>query len=152
MRCGGYYGLSGGTPPQCVDDFLLPLYSKKYLQYRSQICRIGSLLQKLASYCFWPHFEKQDGRHGRFIIIFGHFCCPCISEGMQCTLSKFSGYVYHAESFLGYDSGYLYKIKVAAVGVSLIVFLQNTRSANISKTIIDRAISSEFWTHREPGE
>ena len=63
MRSGGYYGFSGGTPPsppppQCVDDFLLPLYSKKYLQYSSQIYRIGLLIQKLASYCFWPPFEK----------------------------------------------------------------------------------------------
>ena len=28
------------------------------------------------------------------------------------------------------------------------IFLQNTKSANISKTIRDRAISSEFLTHR----
>ena len=33
---------------------------------------------------------------------------------------------------------------MAAVGVSLTVFLQNTKSANILKTIRDRAILSEF--------
>ena len=56
----GYYGFSRDTPPlpflppppKCVDDFLLPLYSKKYFQYRSQICRIASFIQKLVSYCF----------------------------------------------------------------------------------------------------
>ena len=37
---------------------------------------------------------------------------------------------------------------MAAVGVSLTVYLQNTRSANISKTVRDRAISSEFLTRR----
>ena len=37
---------------------------------------------------------------------------------------------------------------MAAVGVSLTIFLQNTKSANISKTVRDRAISSEFLTHR----
>ena len=29
--------------------------------------------------------------------------------------------VYHAQSFLGYFTGYLYKIKMAAMGVSLII-------------------------------
>ena len=67
---------------------------------------------------------------------------------MQCTLSKFAGYVHHGQSFLGNYSGYLDKNKMAAVGVSLTVFLQNTKSANISKTVRDRAISSEFLTHR----
>ena len=37
---------------------------------------------------------------------------------------------------------------MATVGVSLTVLLQNTKSANISKTVRDRAISSEFLTHR----
>ena len=37
---------------------------------------------------------------------------------------------------------------MAAVGVSLTVFLQNTKSAYISKTVRDRAILSEFLTHR----
>ena len=32
--------------------------------------------------------------------------------------------------------------------VSLTVFLQNTKNANMSKTVRDRAISSEFLTHR----
>ena len=26
------------------------------------------MVQKLASEFFWPHFQKQDGRHGRFIM------------------------------------------------------------------------------------
>ena len=38
---------------------------------------------------------------------------------------------------------------MAAVGVSLPICLQKTKSANISKTIRDRAISSEFLTHRD---
>ena len=67
---------------------------------------------------------------------------------MQCTLSKFAGYVHHGQSFLGNYSGYLGKNKMATVGVSLTVLLQNTKSANISKTIRDRAILSEFLTHR----
>ena len=46
------------------------------------------MVQKLASEFFWPHFQKQDGRHGRFIQIFNDFCCPSISKGMQCTLSN----------------------------------------------------------------
>ena len=38
---------------------------------------------------------------------------------------------------------------MATVGVSLTVFfLQNTKSANIAKTVRDRAISSEFLTRR----
>ena len=37
---------------------------------------------------------------------------------------------------------------MAAVGVSLTVFLQNTKSANISKTVRDRVILSEFLTCR----
>ena len=37
---------------------------------------------------------------------------------------------------------------MAAMGVSLTVFLQNTKNANILKTVRDRAISSEFLTHR----
>ena len=67
---------------------------------------------------------------------------------MQCTLSKFARYVHHGQSFLGNYSGYLDKNKMAAVVVSLTVFLQNTKSANISKTERDRVISSEFLTHR----
>ena len=68
---------------------------------------------------------------------------------MQCTLSKFAGYVHHGQTFLGNYSGYLdKKNKMAAVGVSLTVFLQNTKRVNISKTVRDRAISSEFLTHR----
>ena len=37
---------------------------------------------------------------------------------------------------------------MAAVGVSLTVLLQNTKSANISKTVRDRAVVSEFLTRR----
>ena len=65
------------------------------------------MVQKLASEFFWPRFQKQDGRHGRFIQIFRDFCCPSISKGMQCTLSKFAGYVHHGQSLLGNYSGYL---------------------------------------------
>ena len=57
------------------------------------------MVQKLASEFFWPRFQKQDGRHGRFIQIFRDFCCPSISKGMQCTLSKFAGYVHPWELF-----------------------------------------------------
>ena len=106
------------------------------------------MVQKLASAFFWPRFQKQDGRHGRFIQIFRDFCCPSISKGMQCTLPKFAGYVHHCQRFLGNYSGCVDKNKMAAVGVSLTFFLQNTKSANISKTIRDRAILSEFLTHR----
>ena len=102
------------------------------------------MVQKLASEFFWPRFQKQDGRHGRFIQIFRDFCCPSISKGMQCTLSKFAGHVHRGQSLLGNYSGYLDKNKMAAVGV----FLQNTKSGNISKTVRDRAISSEFVTCR----
>ena len=92
-------------------------------------------LQKLASEFFWPRFQKQDGHYGRFIQIFRDFYCPSISKGMQCTLSKFAGYVHHGQSLLGNYSGYLDKNKMAAVGVSLTVFLQNTKSGNISKNV-----------------
>ena len=105
------------------------------------------MVQKLASEFFWPRFQKQDGRHGCFIKVFRDFCCPSISKGVQCTLSKFAGYVHHSQSFLGNYSGYLDKNKMAAVGVSLTVLLQNTKSTNISKTVRDRAISSAFLTH-----
>ena len=37
------------------------------------------MVQKLASEFFWPRFQKQDGRHDRFIQIFRDFCCPSIS-------------------------------------------------------------------------
>ena len=80
------------------------------------------MIQKLASEFFWPHFQKQDGHHSRFIQIFRDFCCTSISKGMQCTLSKFAGYVHHGQSLLGNYSGYLDKKKMAAVGVSLTVF------------------------------
>ena len=106
------------------------------------------MVQKLASEFFWPRFQKQDGCHGRFLQIFRDFCCPGISKGMQCTLSKFAGYVHHGQSLFGNYSGYLVKNKMATVGVSLTVFLQNTKSGNISKTVRDRAISSEFLTRR----
>ena len=106
------------------------------------------MVQKLASDLFWLRFQKQDGHHGRFIQIFRDCCCSSILKGMQCTLSKFAGYVHHGQSFLENYSGYLDKNKMAAVGVSLTVFLQNTKSANISKTVRDRAISSEFLTRR----
>ena len=106
------------------------------------------MVQKLASEFFWPRFQKQDGRHGCFIQIFRDFCCPSISKGMQCTLSKFAGYAHHGQSLLGNYSGYLDKNKMAAVGVCLTVFLQNTKSGNILKTVRDRAISSEFLTRR----
>ena len=106
------------------------------------------MVQKLASEFFWPRFQNQDGRHGRFIEIFRDFCCPSVSKGMQCTLSKFAGYVHHGQSLLVNYSGYLDKNKMAAVGVSLTIFLQNTKSGNISKTVRDRAISSEFLTRR----
>ena len=33
-----------------------------------QIRRIVSSLQNLDWEYFWPHFEKQDGRHGRFFV------------------------------------------------------------------------------------
>ena len=66
---------------------------------------------------------------------------------MQCTLSKFAVYVHHGQSFLGNYSGFLNKKKMAAVGVSLTVLLQNT-SASISKTVRDRAILSEFLIRR----
>ena len=105
------------------------------------------MVQKLASEFFWPRFQKQDGRHGRFIQIFRDFCCPSISKGMQCTLSKFAGYVHHGQSLFGNYSGYLDKNKMAAVGVSLTVFFYKIQN-NISKTVRDRAISSEFLTHR----
>ena len=75
------------------------------------------MVQKLAFEFFWPRFQKQDGRHGCFIQIFRDFCCPRISKGMQCTLSKFAGYVHHGQSLLGNYSGYLNKNKMAAVGV-----------------------------------
>ena len=80
------------------------------------------MVQKLPSEFFWPRFQKQDGRHGSFIQIFRDCCCPGISKGMQCTLSKFAGYVHHGQSLLGNYSGYLDKNKMAAVGVSLTVF------------------------------
>ena len=34
------------------------------------------MVQKLAFEFFWPRFQKQDGRHGRFIQIFGTFAAP----------------------------------------------------------------------------
>ena len=105
------------------------------------------MVLKLASDFFWPHFHKQDGRHGSFIQIFRDFCCPSISKGMQCTLSKFAGYVHHGQSFLGNYSGYLDKNKMAAVGVSLTDFYK-IQKVQISQTVRDTAISSEFLTHR----
>ena len=91
------------------------------------------MVQKLASEFFWPRFQKQDGRHGCFIQIFRDFCCLSISKYMQCTLSKFAGYVHHGQSFLGNYSGYLDKNEMAAMGVSLTVFLQNTKKCKYLK-------------------
>ena len=98
---------------------------------------------------FLASFPKTRWPPRQFHSNFRDFCCPSISKGMQCTLSKFAGYVHHGQTFLGNYSGYLdKKNKMAAVGVSLTVFLQNTKRVNISKTVRDRAISSEFLTHR----
>ena len=57
---------------RCFFDFqqglLWALRSKGYDRQRSQIRRICSPLQNLDWEYFWPHFEKQDGRHGRFFV------------------------------------------------------------------------------------
>ena len=106
------------------------------------------MVQKLASEFFLASFPKARWPPWPFHSNFRDFCCPSISKGMQCTLFKFAGYVHHGQSFLGNYYGYLDKNKMEAVGVSLTVFLQNTKSANISKTIRDRAIQSEFLSQR----
>ena len=61
----GYYGFRFiTTPPQCVERFHC---------YRSNKKNIIASLLKFAGYIlaweyFWPHFEKQDGRHRRFFV------------------------------------------------------------------------------------
>ena len=100
------------------------------------------MLQKLASKFFWARVQKQDGRHGRLIQIFRDFCFSSISKGMQCTLTKFAGYVHHGQSFLGNYSGYLDKNKMAAVGVSLTIFYKIKNSIRDARTSQPKKIFS----------
>ena len=103
------------------------------------------MVQKLASEFFWPRFQKQDGRHGRFIQILGTFAAPVYQRACNVHFPNLQDMFIMVKASLGII---LDNNKMAAVGVSLTVFLQNTKSANISKTVRDRAISSEFLTRR----
>ena len=100
------------------------------------------MVQKLASEFFWPRFQKQDGCHGRFIQIFRDFCCPSMSKGMQCTqicriCSSWSKLPWELFWITGQKQDRRCECFFDR-------FLQNTKSANISKTVI----SSEFLTRR----
>ena len=44
---------------------------------------------------FWPHFEKQDGRHGCFSTFSKDFCWPSRTKGIIGRDLKFAGYVPH---------------------------------------------------------
>ena len=103
------------------------------------------MVQKLASEFFWPRFQKQDGRHGLFIQILGTFAAPVYQRACNVHFPNLQDVFIMVKASLGII---LDNNKMAAVGVSLTVFLQNTKSANISKTVRDRAISSEFLTRR----
>ena len=52
-------GISLSVMKQCAEIFLLPSLEQK----SSQICSIGSSLQKFAWEYIWPHFEKFNGCH-----------------------------------------------------------------------------------------
>ena len=68
---------------------------------------------------FWPHFEKQDGRHGRFSTFNKDFWWPSRAKGIIGRDLKFAGYVPHYEILTGNIFGLILKNKMATTGVSL---------------------------------
>ena len=122
IASGGYYGFDFVTPtPQCVERFHRYRSNEKYI--------IASLL-KFAGYIhshkilpgnifFWPHFEKQDGRHGRFSTLNKDFWWPSSAKGIIGRDLKFAGYVPHYKILTGNIFGLILKNKMAATGVSL---------------------------------
>ena len=90
------------------------------------------MVQKLA-YKFFYLVSKNKMAATAVSFKFLGTLLPRISKGMQCTLSKFAGYVRHGQSFLGNYSGYLDKNKMAAVGASLTVFFYKIQKVQISR-------------------
>ena len=68
---------------------------------------------------FWPRFEKQDGRHGRFSTLNKDFWWPSRAKGIIGGDLKFAGYVPHYKILTGNIFGLILKNKMAATGVSL---------------------------------
>ena len=121
IASGGYYGFDFVTPPpQCVERFH---------RYRSNEKNIIASLLKFAGYIhshkilpgniFGPHFEKQDGRHGRFSTLNKDFLWPSRAKGIIGRDLKFAGYVPHYKILTGNIFGLILKNKMAATGVSL---------------------------------
>ena len=67
---------------------------------------------------FWPHFEKQDGRHGHFSTFSKEFCWPSRTKEIIGRDLKFTGYVHHYNIFTKHIFGLILKNKMAATGVS----------------------------------
>ena len=106
------------------------------------------MVQKLASEFFWPRFQKQDGRHGRFIQILGTFAAPVYERACHVHFPNLQDMFIMVKASLGIILDIWTKTRWPPWGCFFDRFLQNTKSANISKTVRDRAISSEFLTHR----
>ena len=67
---------------------------------------------------FWPHFEKQDGHHGRFLTFRKEFCWPSRTKGIISRDFKFTGYVYHYKILTENIFGLNLKNKMATTTVS----------------------------------
>ena len=101
----------------------------KFHHYRSNEKNIIASLLKFAGYIhshkmlpgniFWPHFEKQDGHHGRFSTLNKDFWWPSRAKGITGRDLKFTGYVPHYKILTGNIFGLILKNKMAATGVSL---------------------------------
>ena len=85
---------------------------------------------------FWPHFEKQDGCHGRFFDFQQGLSRPRRAKGITDRDLKFAGYVPHYKILTGNIFGLILKTKMAATGVSLSVM----KSAYISLIIGPRVL------------
>ena len=86
---------------------------------------------------FWPHFEKQDGRHGCFFFTFSkEIFVGTRAKGIIGRDLKFVGYVPHDKILTGNIFSLILKNKMAAMGV----FLSVMKNAYISLIIGPRGL------------
>ena len=105
------------------------------------------MVQKLASEFFWPRFQKQDGCHGRFKFL-GTFAAPVYQRACNVHFPNLQDMFIMVKASLGIILNIWTKTRWPLWVFLSPFFHKIQKSANISKTIKDRAISSEFLTHR----
>ena len=104
------------------------------------------MVQKLAPEVFGLISKNKMPVTAVSFKLLGTFAAPVYQRACNVHFPNLQDMFVMVRAFLGIILDIWTKTKIAAVGVSLTVFLQNTKSANISKTVRDRAISSEFLT------